>query len=123
MAGVAIGSLLIGGMWWAPGILNDSFVLVAAVGIVWAAATASLLYVSQAHPDQEGGGPWGAVIGGSLLFGVVLSLSDITISNGVWAALTVLAIGFTMLGYAAGMGTVYRQERGSQTHNGTATDD
>lgn len=110
-AGVAIGGFLAGGMWWAEGFLDGSVVLVAAVGIVWAAAIGSAVYVFQSYSYQGDAGPWGAVIGGSLFFGVVLSLSDIGISNDVRAALTVLAIGFTLLGYAAGMATVYRQAR------------
>jgi hypothetical protein len=124
VGGVAVGSFFAAGLWWAPGILDDSIVLIAAVGIVWAAATASMLYLGVSHPAPfRDAGPWGTVIGGSLLFGVVLNLSDISISNGAWAALTVLAIGFTVLGYAAGVATVYRQERDSRTRDETPADD
>jgi hypothetical protein len=119
VAGVGIGSLSAGGMWWAEGFLSGSFVLIAAVGIVWAAAIASTLYVFQSRPGPRDAGPWGSVIGGSLLFGIILNLSDINISNDVWAALTVLAIGFTTLGYAAGMATVSRQVPASQTSEET----
>lgn len=109
-------------MWWADGFLADSFVLIAAVGVVWTAAVASMLYVSQSYRGPKDAGPWGAVIGGSLLVGAVLDLSDIGISTGTEAALSVLVIGFTLLGYAAGMGTVYRQDPDSQTSDGTVTD-
>lgn len=123
VAGVTVGGLLAGGIYWVEGFLDESFVLIAAVGIVWTAAVASMLYVSQSYQGPEDAGPWGAVIGGSLLVGAVLNLSDIGISTGVEAALSVLAIGFTVLGYAAGMGTVYRQDRGPQTTDETVTDE
>jgi hypothetical protein len=122
-AGVGIGTLSAGGMWWAEGFLDGSFVLIAAVSAVWAAAIASAIYISQSHPGHRDESPWTAVVGGSLLFGVVLNLSDISISNDASAAVTALVIGFTLLGYNAGMATVYRQNRGSHTTDTTVADD
>lgn len=121
-AGVAIGGFLPGGMWWAKGFLDGSVVLVAAMGIVWAATIASTLHVSQSYSYQGDTSPCEAVIGGSLLFDIVLALSGISISNDVCATLTVLAIGFTPLGYAAGMATVYRRARVSKLPDETIAD-
>lgn len=123
VGGVAVGGLFAGSMWWAEGFLDGSIVPIAGVGIVWAAATTSILYVFQSYPHQRGdSGPWGAAIGGSLFFGVVLDLSDVSISNDASTVLAVLAIGTTLLGYAAGMATVYRQNRMSQPPDETVTD-
>ena len=55
-------------------------------------------YVIVSDPELTQSGPWSAVIGGSLLFGVLVDLSGIPVSNGSSAALTLLAIGFTLLG-------------------------
>jgi hypothetical protein len=104
-AGLAIGGLLAGSLWW----LDVSSVLVVGTGSVWAAALALTLYVIESYDDSRHSGPWGAVVGGSLLSSVLVNLSDITISNGASAALTALVIGFTLLGYAAGMATVHGQ--------------
>ncbi|MEZ3172539.1 hypothetical protein ABNG03_18285 [Halorubrum sp. RMP-47] len=105
-AGIGLGGVLAGTLWW----LDASSVLVVGTGVVWAAALGLTLYVSESYDDSKRSGPWAAVIGGSLLISVLLDLSDITISNGSSAALTSIVIGFTLLGYAAGMATVHGQE-------------
>lgn len=63
-----------------------------AVGLVWTAAAAASLYVCEAYGGPENAGPWGTVIRGSLSVGVVLSLADVAVTNGVGAALTLLVI-------------------------------
>lgn len=106
VAGSVLGSLLASGLWWAGGF---SIVLIAAVSAVWAAAIASALYVLRSHQGDREAGPWGAVVGGSLLFGVVLNVSGLDLSNEAVTALTLLAIGFTLMGYVGGMAAAYYQ--------------
>lgn len=118
VAGTALGGLVAGALWW----LSVSPVVTAAAGVVWATAIGSTLYVFESYGGPTSAGPWGTVIGGSLLFNVVLSLSDLSLSQGAVAGLSVLAIGFTLLGYAAGMATVFRQHNSQETPNGTPTD-
>jgi hypothetical protein len=117
-AGIVFGGLLAGTLWW----LDASSVLVAGTGVVWAAALAMTLYVVESYDSSRHSGPWAAVIGGSLLVNVLVTLSDITISNGSLAALTSIVIGFTLLGYAAGMATVHGQKDTETKPQGTATD-
>lgn len=105
VSGIIVGSLVTGGTW----LLDISPVVMAATGVVWTAAAGVSVYVFEKYTGAREAGPWGAVIGGSLLFNVVLSLADVPISNGLAAALTVLVIGFVTLGYAAGVATVLRQ--------------
>jgi len=118
VAGLTVGGLLAGIVWW----MDLSLVVVAAVGIVWATAVASSLSVLASHPDSKDAGPWGAVVSGSLLFYVVLTLSDIEITTDAVTALSLLVIGFTLLGYAAGMATVHRHRSADKTATETATD-
>jgi hypothetical protein len=115
VAGVAIGGLFGGSVW----LVSTSPVLTAAVGIVWAAAAAASLYVFTTHSDPEDAGPWGAVVGGSVSFGAVLNLADIGVSNGASAALTLLVIGFTLLGYVAGLAAVQRSKDANHTADST----
>jgi len=93
-AGIAVGSLVAGILWW----LDASSVLVVGTRTVWAAALGLFLYVVVSDPELTQSGPWSAVIGGSLLFGVLVDLLEIPVSNGSSAALTLVAIGFTLLG-------------------------
>ncbi len=111
VAGIAIGGLFSGSVW----VVSASPVLTGAVGIVWAAATAASLYVFTTYSSPEDAGPWGAVVGGSISFGVVLNLADIGVSNGASAALTLLVIGFTLLGYVAGLAAVHRSKNDNHT--------
>lgn len=123
VAGTVVGAVSAGGMWWAEGFLDGTGVLIAAVSLVWAAATAALLYVSASYPDRGDAGPWGAVIAVSMSFSVALNLSDVALSPDVHAALTLLVLGFTTLGYAAGIGSVSHRERRPRTSGETAADD
>jgi hypothetical protein len=102
--------------------MTASLVVVAAVGIVWTAAAASSFYVFERYPGHKDAGLWGAVVSSPLLFGVVLNLSNITIASGNQSALTLLVLGFTLVGYAAGMATVLRHEHPNQTVEETAVD-
>lgn len=99
VSGVVVGSLLAGGLWW----LDAPLSLVALVGSIWATATTALRYISHSQHGNDNEGPWGGVAGLSLLTGVGLNLSDISVSNEIVAALTVLTMGFTLLGYAGGV--------------------
>lgn len=105
-AGIGLGGLLAGTLWW----LDASSALVVGTGIVWAAALGLSLYVFNSYDDSKHSGPWAAVIAGPLSVDILINLSDITISNGSSAALTNIVIGFTLLGYAAGIATVHGQE-------------
>jgi len=117
-AGAVVGGLAAGGVW----LLDVSAVLTIATGVVWAAAVAASLYVFDRYGGPTDAGPWGTVVGGSLLFTVVLRLADVPVSNGTAAALSVLVIGFVLLGYAAGMATVSRQGGPGPKTDGTAAD-
>ncbi|MEZ3163202.1 hypothetical protein ABNG03_00480 [Halorubrum sp. RMP-47] len=122
VAGTAVGVVSAGGLWWAEGFLDGMGVLIAAVSVVWAAATAASLYVFASRPDWGDDGPWGAVIAGSLLFSVALNLSEVALSPDVHAALTLLVLGFTTLGYTAGVASVSHRERPAPASEETATE-
>jgi hypothetical protein len=51
---------------------------------------AALLYVFDRYGGPKDAGPWGTVVGGSLLFNVVLNPADVPVSNGTVAALSVI---------------------------------
>ena len=114
-AGAAVGGPIAGCLWW----LETPLVLVLGAGIVWTAALASTLYVVQSDPAGQSESWGGAVVGGSLLFGVLLELSELPVSNGSQAALTVLVIAFTLLGYTAGMATSHDGNAASETDGAT----
>jgi hypothetical protein len=116
--GIGLGGLLAGILWW----LDAPPALVVGTGAVWAAALALTLYVVESYDDSKRSGPWAAVIGGSLVVNVLINLSEITISNGSSAAITSIVIGFTLLGYAAGMATVHGQEHAETKSTGVPTD-
>jgi hypothetical protein len=97
-------------------------VLTGAVGVVWAVATAASLYVFTTYSGPDNAGPWGAVVGGSVSFGVILNLADVGVSSGASAALTVLVIGFTLLGYVAGLAAVHRGKDATDTTDGTTAE-
>lgn len=118
VAGIAIGGLFSGSVW----LVSASPVLTGAVGIVWAATIAASLYVFTTYSGPEDAGPWGAVVGGSVAFGVVLNLADIGVSSGASAALTLLVIGFTLLGYAAGIASVQRSKDANRTADSTTSE-
>lgn len=105
-AGLAVGGTVAGALWW----VNAPLVLVAATGAVWTVALGVSLYVFDTYGGSDDAGPWGTVVGGSLLFSVVVNLSGISIPNEVTAALTTLVIGFTLLAYAAGIATASRRD-------------
>lgn len=118
VAGTMIGGLVAGALWW----LNVSPVLVVGTGVVWAGALGLYLYVAPSEPKTNPSGPWAGVIGGSLLFSVLINLSDITIPNGSLTALVLLVIGFTLIGFAAGMAAVNNWDNAETEPESTATD-
>lgn len=118
IAGVAVCGVIGGSVW----LVSASPVLTGAVGVVWAVATAASLYVFRTYSGPDNAGPWGAVVGGSVSFGVILNLADIGVSSGASAALTVLVIGFTLLGYVAGLAAVHRGKDATDTTDGTTAE-
>lgn len=118
MGGIGVGGLLAGVLWW----LDAPSALVVGTGTVWAAALALTLYVVASYDDSKRSGPWAAVIGGSLVVNVLITLSEIAISNASSAAITSIVIGFTLLGYAAGMATVHGQDHAETKTTGVPTD-
>jgi len=91
--------------------------MVAAVGILWTVAGATMWYVQQT--DAAAGSKWALVIGGAVFISALAVLSVHSNSATDGSPLLLIIIGLSLLGYHAGMATVHEQRNSSDRTRST----
>ena len=113
LLGIALGVFLASFCWWIgaqPGI-------VAAVGILWTVAGATMFYVQRtyeaAKTHEAARSKWGLVNGGAVFVASFAALSVYSNSATDGSLLPLIIVGISLLGYHAGMATVHEQRSSS----------
>ena len=113
VVGIAMG-VVFAGISWKSGAQPG---LTAAVGLVWAVAGGTMLYVQRT--DATARLTWGLVTGGAVFIASLAVLSANAIPAPAGSALHLVTIGLALLSYHAGMATAHEQPSGGKGNAGS----
>ena len=113
VVGIAMG-VVFAGISWKSGAQPG---LTAAVGLVWAVAGGTMLYVHRT--DAATRSKWALVIGGAVFIASLAVLSANAIPAPAGSALHLVTIGLALLSYHAGMATAHEQPSGGKGNAGS----